>query len=61
MAGKFYDVDGFPAGRSTLRPFEIAEMGTLAMSQDGRATTMFRSTPMYSTSSSTTLPGRSQG
>ncbi len=26
-AGGFYDVDGFLAGRSTLRPFEIGEMG----------------------------------
>lgn len=27
VAGAFYDVDGFLAGRSTLRPFEAAEMG----------------------------------
>jgi SAM-dependent methyltransferase len=27
MAGEFYDVAGFLAGRSTLRPFEVAEMG----------------------------------
>lgn len=27
MAGEFYDVGGFLAGRSTLRPFEVAEMG----------------------------------
>lgn len=27
LGGQFYDVDGFLAGRSTLRPFEVAEMG----------------------------------
>jgi SAM-dependent methyltransferase len=27
LAGDFYDVSGFLAGRSTLRPFEVAEMG----------------------------------
>jgi SAM-dependent methyltransferase len=27
VAGEFYDVDGFLAGRSTLRPFEVTEMG----------------------------------
>ena len=27
LGGKFYDIDGFLAGRSTLRPFEAAEMG----------------------------------
>ncbi len=27
LAGQFYDIDGFLAGRSTLRPFEAAEMG----------------------------------
>jgi SAM-dependent methyltransferase len=27
MAGEFYDVAGFLAGRSTLRPFEAAELG----------------------------------
>jgi SAM-dependent methyltransferase len=27
LGGEFYDVDGFLAGRSTLRPFETAEMG----------------------------------
>ena len=26
MPGEFYNVDGFLAGRSTLRPFEVAEM-----------------------------------
>ena len=30
MAGEFYDVSGFLAGRSTLRPFETAEMGGVA-------------------------------
>jgi SAM-dependent methyltransferase len=30
MAGEFYDADGFLAGRSTLRPFETAEMGSVA-------------------------------
>ena len=29
MSGEFYDVDGFLAGRSTLRPFEVAEMPLL--------------------------------
>jgi SAM-dependent methyltransferase len=29
-AGGFYDVGGFLAGRSTLRPFETAEMGSVA-------------------------------
>jgi SAM-dependent methyltransferase len=27
LAGEFYDVEGFLAGRSTLRPFEAAEVG----------------------------------
>lgn len=27
MASQFYDVDGFRAGGSTLRPFEVAEVG----------------------------------
>jgi len=30
MAGEFYDVGGFLDGRSTLRPFERAEMGDVA-------------------------------
>ena len=30
MAGEFYDVAGFLRGRSTLRPFERAEMGDIA-------------------------------
>ena len=30
MAGEFYDVGGFLAGRSSLRPFETAEMGSVA-------------------------------
>lgn len=30
MSGSFYDVDGFVAGRSTLRPFEVTEMGSVA-------------------------------
>jgi hypothetical protein len=30
LAGEFYDVDGFLAGRSTLRPFETAEMGDVS-------------------------------
>ena len=29
VAGDFYDVDGFLAGRSSLRPFEVAEMGNV--------------------------------
>jgi SAM-dependent methyltransferase len=30
VAGAFYDVDGFRAGRSDLRPFEAEEMGDVA-------------------------------
>lgn len=30
MAGEFYDVGGFLAGRSSLRPFETAELGSVA-------------------------------
>jgi SAM-dependent methyltransferase len=30
LAGGFYDVGGFLAGRSSLRPFEVAEMGAVA-------------------------------
>ena len=30
MSGEFYDIDGFLAGRSTLRPFEAAEMGNVS-------------------------------
>lgn len=29
LTGQFYDIDGFLAGRSTLRPFEAAEMGVV--------------------------------
>jgi SAM-dependent methyltransferase len=30
LTGQFYDIGGFLAGRSTLRPFEAAEMGDVA-------------------------------
>jgi SAM-dependent methyltransferase len=30
VAGRFYDVEGFKAGRETLRPFELEEMGAVA-------------------------------
>jgi SAM-dependent methyltransferase len=30
LGGEFYDVGGFLAGRSTLRPFEVAEIGEVA-------------------------------
>jgi SAM-dependent methyltransferase len=30
VAGRFYDVEGFRAGRETLRPFELEEMGDVA-------------------------------
>lgn len=29
VSGSFYDVEGFVAGRSTLRPFEVTEMGSV--------------------------------
>jgi SAM-dependent methyltransferase len=33
LAGDFYDVGAFLAGRSTLRPFEVAELGDVAGQQ----------------------------
>jgi SAM-dependent methyltransferase len=30
VAGRFYDVEGFKAGRETLRPFELEETGAVA-------------------------------
>jgi len=30
LTGQFYDIDGFLAGGSTLRPFEAAEMGDVS-------------------------------
>jgi len=30
LASSFYDLAGFPAGASTLRPFEVPEVGSVA-------------------------------